>query len=165
MRVERVEPQELLSFARKFLGVPYKMGAKAKLYAKPQGGFCYQVWLVGGPTCLVSKVARIDCSGLVYLVYRAKGIDLPHGSYFQVKSRYTMECSIKEALATPGALLFVYDKKKGRVCHVGISNGEGGACEANGYYRKVVERTAKPGYWTIARQVEGVHYGKRRKVA
>jgi len=162
MSVERVEPQELLSFARKFLGVPYKMGAKAKLYAKPQGGYCYQVWNVGGEERLVSKVSQIDCSGLAYLVFRAKGIDLPHGSYFQVRSRYTRECFPKEALATPGALLFVYDKAKGRVSHVVMSNGKGGVIEANGYYKKVIERRAKPSSYAIARLVEGVHFGKRR---
>jgi len=158
MPQERVEPQELLSFARKFIGVPYKFGAKAKLYKKPQGGYCYQAWLVGGAVRLVSKVLRIDCSGFIYLVYRAKGIELPHGSYFQVRSRYTRPCTVMEALASAGALLFVHDKRKDRIVHVVMSNGEGGIIEANGYYGKVIERKMPTGYCNVARLVQRVNY-------
>ncbi len=146
----------LIDFGRKYLGVRYYFGAKAKLIDKPEGGQCYEVWRVGHGTRRASKVAEIDCSGFTYLVCRAHGIPLPHGSYFQAQAKCTEPIDLEEAYNTAGCLVF-HRNKQGRVDHVAFTVGDGAhTIEANGYYRKVTLRKIKKGDWHFARKIEGV---------
>jgi len=156
-----------IEYGKKFLGVRYRMGAKAQLVKKTNGGFCYRQWDVGkGNEHLVSRPDALDCSGFTFLVYRGApmltnegGIPLPHGSYFQVNSKYTKPCSVGEALATPGALLF-HVNRKGVVDHVEISLGDGkhtiGAVGRPIGKVAIMTRTAS--WFKYGRKVKGVHY-------
>jgi cell wall-associated NlpC family hydrolase len=132
-----VDPVGLVKYATKLTGIPYVFGAKA---GKDD-----------------TDIERIDCSGLTFHVFRHWGILLPHGSYRQAVSRLVKECTVADALRTPGALLFHYSEKKGRVDHVGISDGTGGVIEATPPKSRHVERTPRS-RWQIARLVKGVHY-------
>ena len=72
-------------------------------------------------------VAGIDCSGLVNIVFRVHGIDVPRNA----DDQYLAARSIKGKDLRKGDLVFLADQaKKDRITHVMIYDGEGQLMEA-----------------------------------
>jgi len=132
-----IDPQRILDRAKLYIGARYQFGGEIKPTDKPG-----------------SK--PLDCSELVEAAFRFFGIAMPDGSYNQVNCRVVAACSIAEGLRTPAALLF-HVNSKGRVCHVGISDGKGGVIEATPSKVRHVKKT-DPKRWRYGRRVKGVHY-------
>ncbi|HET6456138.1 MAG TPA: hypothetical protein VFI02_17170 [Armatimonadota bacterium] len=163
----RIAASWILEYGKKFLGVKYRMAAKAKLVNKRAGGFCYRVWDVGKDNeRLVSRPDALDCSGFTFLICRGApmltgeaGILLPHGSYFQVNSKHTKPCTTDEAMKTAGCLL-LHVNSKDQTDHVEMSLGDGkhtiGA--VGGKVGKVAIMTRKASWFKYGRKLEGVHY-------
>ena len=84
--------KNIVNYARTFIGIPYKFGGK-----HPSTG--------------------LDCSGLVWYVYKNFGIALPHGSYNQINVGKSV--SINEL--QPGDLLFYGSRSN--IHHVAIYSG------------------------------------------
>ncbi|MFZ0565909.1 MAG: NlpC/P60 family protein [Chlamydiales bacterium] len=81
---------QLVEDARHFLGAPYLWGGRA--------------------ACSKDNIASVDCSGLINLLYRAQGIEIPRDTYDQyLKSRPT-------PILKPGDLIYL--SKKERASHV-----------------------------------------------
>lgn len=87
-----------------------------------------------------SDPEAFDCSELVRWAAGRVGVDLPDGSWLQYLDlqRRGATVSVEEALRTPGALLFSFDREprpgQGRPggAHVAISLGDGRTIEARG---------------------------------
>ena len=94
--------------ARRYLGVPYKLGG-----ADPRG---------------------FDCSGLTYYVYNRLGLELPRSAAQQAKKGRR----IKPAHLKPGDLVFFSTGKGRNVTHVGIYLGRRKFIHAPGRGRNVV---------------------------
>ncbi len=112
---------EVVSDARKYLGVPYRWGGKT-----PRGGF--------------------DCSGLVYWVFGELGVKLKEGSQGQWAS--DMGTRIRWADIQPGDVLY-FDMPRGTQPapdHVGIYIGQGQMIVAPSS-NKNVEIQTLAGYW------------------
>lgn len=115
------------------------------------------IWLrsqVGKPYVWNSKGPNTwDCSGLVWGAFRLVGIDLPHGSYNQVKKG--RKIPVEKAHA--GCLVFKRSKTTGRVFHVAIVVANGQVCEARGKRFGVVERDFRPSEWSEARKIDALY--------
>ena len=101
---------DIVNFARQFIGNPY-------------------VW---GGTDLVRGA---DCSGFVQSVYAAYGIALPRTADEQAHAGL----SVDQWEVQPGDLLFFWDRKRGKIGHVGIYAGGGTMVEAKGAKYGIVE--------------------------
>ena len=132
-----IDPQRILDRANEYVGAPYRFGAEVKPTDKP-------------------GKKSVDCSELVEAVYKYHGLAMPDGSYNQVNARIVRQCSVAMALSTPAALLF-HVNIRGRVCHVGISDGKGGVIEATPSKVRHIKKT-DPKRWRYGRKVKGVHY-------
>jgi len=132
-----VDPQRILQRAKQYVGTPYKFGGEVKPTDKP-------------------GKKPLDCSELVEAVYRYFGIAMPDGSYNQIKALIVSPCLVPVALSTPAALVF-HINSKGRVNHVGISDGHGGVIEATPARVRHIKKT-DPKRWCYGRKVKGVHY-------
>jgi cell wall-associated NlpC family hydrolase len=86
---------ELVSTARRFLGVPYRWGGEDK------GGF--------------------DCSGLTMVSYRLNGLDLPRNS----RAQFDAGRAVARQSLQPGDLVFFATQGGRRVTHVGLYIGNG----------------------------------------
>lgn len=86
---------ELVSTARRFLGVPYRWGGEDR------HGF--------------------DCSGLTMVSYRLNGLDLPRNS----RSQYRAGQPVARNALQPGDLVFFATRGGRRVTHVGLYIGRG----------------------------------------
>lgn len=82
--------QKLVKEAKQFLGMPYLWGGRS--------------------TLLPGKIASVDCSGLVQLLYRAQGISLPRDAHDQFLWGNPVSHSL------PGDALYL--KKGDRISHV-----------------------------------------------
>jgi hypothetical protein len=105
--------RQILATATEYTGLPYVMGAEADLTGHD--------W----PEAL-------DCSELVQLACTRNGVSLLDGHWLQWKwcaAQGTL-ISVEQAIATPGALLFVYDGTTNG--HVAFSQGDGTTMEARG---------------------------------
>lgn len=87
----------VISLARKFLGVPYMWGGISPKY--------------------------FDCSGLVRFCFMMNGIQLPRDCSQQIKAGTAVPCEL--SCMKPGDLLFFGDPATGRPGHVGIYIGGG----------------------------------------
>jgi cell wall-associated NlpC family hydrolase len=88
--------EQLVSTARRFLGVPYRWGGEDR-----HNGF--------------------DCSGLTMVSYRLNGLKLPRNSRAQFKSgRVVNKKNLQQ-----GDLVFFATKGGTRVTHVGMYVGQG----------------------------------------
>ena len=94
--------RELIRLARLFLGVPYLWGGRSMPF----------------PTS--ATVCGVDCSGLVNLVYRALGKDVPRDAHDQ----WLASCPIRPDELQPGDLVFLSrDEALESINHVMLSLG------------------------------------------
>jgi cell wall-associated NlpC family hydrolase len=82
----------------------------------------------------------IDCSHLVYQVYRASGAAYP--SYLTVAGIKASPNAVRVNQPSPGDLVLFENAR-----HVGIYMGNGYMIDANGYYEKVVWSNLRDSYW------------------
>lgn len=88
------EPHDLISFSKKFLGLPYTWGGRSS--------FGY------------------DCSGFVQMLYAQRGIHLPRDASQQILDRRAVQVKIEQL--TAGDLIF-WGKSEHEIKHVGMSLG------------------------------------------
>ena len=96
---------ELIVYAKKFLGVPYVYGGES--------------------------IKGFDCSGFTKYVFSKIGIDLPHQARRQMEKGVVVS---SRAELFPGDLVFFKTKSPGRVNHVGIYLGENQFIHASSGY-------------------------------
>jgi cell wall-associated NlpC family hydrolase len=115
---ERGSDAQLLTTARRFLGVPY-------------------LW--GGMTA-----HGLDCSGYVGLVYRLHGVEMLRDAYMQYDDPNMVK--VERADLRPGDLVFFGNAKKPG--HVGLYTGEGRFLSATIYQTPTVQESSldEP-YW------------------
>jgi hypothetical protein len=130
---------QILAFAERATGLPYVMGAEADLNSD-------------------DLPPAFDCSELVQWACVRNGIDCPDGHWIQVEwcAHNETLCSIEQAIATPGALLFVYDGTP--VGHVAFSRGDGTTMEARGAAWGCGSWSVENRGWTRAALIPGVDY-------
>ncbi|MGA3173070.1 MAG: NlpC/P60 family protein [Syntrophorhabdales bacterium] len=83
---DRARPGEVVRIARLFLGATYLWGGRSMPMPWPRG-----------------PVMGVDCSGLVNLVFRAVGVDLPRDAHDQWKKT----APVRPPDSVPGDLIFV----------------------------------------------------------
>ena len=93
LKLKKKSINELLSYAKSFVSVPYLWGGKSSL------GF--------------------DCSGLIQTVFKMSGINMPRDTYQQITKKGLLEINYNNA--KPGDLLFFSENKN--VNHVAICIG------------------------------------------
>jgi len=103
-----------------------------------------------------------DCSELVQWVCAQLGVtpEMPDGARYQLAHcrQHGLEIKMRDALTTPGALLFMGDPAH----HVAISQGNGKTIEARGkYWGCGCWAANRPGF-TSACLIPGVDYGNRK---
>lgn len=109
-----VNAADILAIAARATGLPYVLGAEADLTSD-------------------DLPAAFDCSELVqWACHRAGITDCPDGHWIQIEwaARQGLQIGVDDAIATPGALLFVYDGTPAG--HVAFSRGDGYTIEARG---------------------------------
>lgn len=109
-----VPAARILEIAARADGLPYVLGAEADLTSD-------------------EIPAAFDCSELVqWACHRAGVTDCPDGHWIQIEwaTRHGLQISVEQGIATPGALLFVYDGTPAG--HVAFSRGDGLTIEARG---------------------------------
>jgi cell wall-associated NlpC family hydrolase len=102
-----VEGNAVVQEARRFVGVPYRMGGTT----------------AGG----------LDCSGLVVTVYQKFGVAMPRNSHEQANFGKKIDRSDLE----PGDLVFFRTSGNTAVTHVGIYSGDGEFIHASTRSRRV----------------------------
>ncbi len=106
-RTVAVDGRSVLSKAQNYLGTPYRLGG--------------------------TTAKGLDCSGLVYTVYRALGISLPRTS----RAQAGFGASVSRNELIKGDLVFFKTGKGSRVSHVGIYAGSGEFIHASTRSRRV----------------------------
>lgn len=99
--------QEIVHFAKSFLGTPYKYGGATR--------------------------SGVDCSGLVTAVYREFNISLPRSS----KDQSRVGDGVNKSNLEPADLVFFKTSGSGTISHVGIYLGDGKFIHASTSARKV----------------------------
>ncbi len=95
--------QEIVAVARLFLGVPYLWGGRSMPLAWTRG-----------------PLAGVDCSGLMSLVFRANGIDVPRDAHEQ----WVRATRIERKNLRPGDLIFLTRQGDGAIInHVMLFSG------------------------------------------
>jgi len=93
----RITPDEIISTARRYLGVPHCMGGKT--------------------------MKCIDCSGLLAVVFASHGMQLPHNS--EEQARYGTIISGRESLKKGDLVFFIRTYNTSRfITHSGIYTGD-----------------------------------------
>lgn len=95
--------EELITTARRFIGVPYLWGG-------------------------ASSAAGFDCSGLTLAVYQLNGLDLPRIS----QEQFEAGAPVAQGNLEKGDLVFFSTSGTGRISHVGVYDGEGRFIHAPG---------------------------------
>ncbi len=88
----------------------------------------------------------IDCSGLVQVVFKTVGINLPRDASQQVTVGQTVDFL---NLSQPGDLAF-FDNEEGEIIHVGIILGNGEIVHSSGYVK--IDRLDQQGIFSIQEQ-------------
>jgi len=109
---------EIVSTARRFIGVPYSWGGTS-----PQHGF--------------------DCSGLTMAVYELNGLKLPRSS----KDQFTAGTPISRSRLAKGDLVFFTTSQGQKVTHVGIYTGDGQFIHAPGKDKRIRIDSLLNGYF------------------
>lgn len=102
----KFSPENLIAFAKMFLGVPYFWGGKT-----PKG---------------------LDCSGFVQLIYKLYGVRLRRDAWMQYQDSTYISGNPENA--QPGNLLF-FAEDDDRLTHVGIALGDSSFIHARGMVR------------------------------
>ncbi|MGB3860922.1 MAG: NlpC/P60 family protein [Candidatus Aminicenantaceae bacterium] len=109
---------EIVSTARRFIGVPYSWGGTSL-----QQGF--------------------DCSGLTMAVYELNGLKLPRSS----KDQFTAGTPISRSQLAKGDLVFFATSQGQKVTHVGIYTGDGQFIHAPGKDKRIHIDSLLKGYF------------------
>lgn len=116
----------------------------------------------------LARVPSSDCSELVQSACALAGVTVPDGSWLQYQAceRASTVCSVAEAVATRGALLFRFStdpNSPGRPAnaHVAWSLGDGTTVEARSHAMGIGSWPAAGRGWTHAALIPGVGYGPR----
>ncbi|MCS7280981.1 MAG: NlpC/P60 family protein [Desulfobacterota bacterium] len=106
---------------------------------------CKYLWGGRSPSFLPTEksigLTGVDCSGLVNLVFRGVGIDIPRDAHEQ----FMKAKKIKGSELEKGDLIFVSSKERGKIDHVMIYCGDGFIVEASGKEGKVRYLSVKDG--------------------
>lgn len=95
-------------------------------------------------------IEAYDCSGLImYYLQNLKGI---YKNDMSADSLYKKSVKITKEQLQRGNLVFIYNKKKSKMGHVGVYIGDGMTIEAYGRDKGVIELPLSKGEWT--------HYGR-----
>lgn len=113
-----VAGENIVSFAKQYLGFPYVYGGTT-----PGGGF--------------------DCSGFVYYVFNSCGYSISRSCSVQAQSGI----AVSRAQLQPGDILFFNNTSNGSIGHTGIYIGEGRFIHAANPKRGVVTDTINSGYY------------------
>lgn len=113
-----VAGENIVSFAKQYLGYPYVYGGTT-----PGGGF--------------------DCSGFVYYVFNSCGCSISRSCSVQAQSGI----AVSRAQLQPGDILFFNNTSNGSIGHTGIYIGEGRFIHAANPKRGVVTDTINSGYY------------------
>lgn len=113
-----VAGENIVSFAKQYLGYPYVYGGTT-----PGGGF--------------------DCSGFVYYVFNSCGYSISRSCSVQAQSGI----AVSRAQLQPGDILFFNNTSNGSIGHTGIYIGEGRFIHAANPKRGVVTDTINSGYY------------------
>lgn len=114
-----VTPEEIIATARGYLGVPHCMGG--------------------------TTAKCMDCSGLVFRVFAANGIDLPHSA--EEQARFGMIIKDRSSLMPGDLVFFIRTYSTSRVItHSGIWLGDGSFIHASSSQGVTVTRLNDP-YW------------------
>lgn len=98
--------QRIVDCARLFIGVPYYWGGRSMKYG--ESGFCHREKRV--------VLRGVDCSGLVNLIHRVNGIEVPRDTHDQwLKAR-----AVTTEKLRPADLIFLSAEDSDRVNHVMI---------------------------------------------
>lgn len=98
LNVDSINPDSLIFSAQKYLGTPHCMGG--------------------------TSTKCIDCSGLLYAVFKDLGIETPHGS--QEMARYGKIITCADSLERGDLVFFIKSYKTSKVItHSGFYMGEG----------------------------------------
>lgn len=141
-----VTGRDIVDTAMQWQGLPYRLGAEARVHV---GGR-------GAPSAL-------DCSELVELACRLNDVPMPDGTVNQFPwcQRAGTLVPVERAIATPGALLFVWRGPHaggGAGNHVAISRGDGTTIEARSTRHGVGVFPAAGRGWTHGALIPGVDY-------
>lgn len=131
--------RDLVAVALTQAGDPYRLGAEAALHDPDPPAF--------------------DCSELVQWACARVGVDAPDGTVNQFPWRIPI--SVQQAIATPGALLFIWKGPHaggGGGNHVAISQGNGKTIEARSTRHGVGVFDAHGRGWTHGGLVPGLDY-------
>lgn len=79
----------------------------------------------------------VDCSGLVRVVFRRLGLDLPHNAAMLATRGTSVPADT--AQMQPGDLIVFSKQRSTRISHVGIYMGNGTMLHASSYKKRVVE--------------------------
>ncbi len=124
---ERMKPidelrENIVKTAKLVVGMPYVLGGRSAYNKR-----------------MKQQITGIDCSGLVNLVYRVHGIQVPRNAHNQFLFCQTFGMCLQEGSELkPGDVLFFsprlfVDENKGRcITHVALYLGNGQVCEARG---------------------------------
>lgn len=133
-----VDGLRVVGEAMKYIGTPYIYGVEVHPNEKPRA---------------------FDCSEFVEYVCRRLDVKIPDGSgnqYLHCAKHNTL-ITVETAFKTPGALLFMRDRKSKAICHVAISIGDGRTIEARGtkFGTNIFDKRSG---WSDAAKIPGVKY-------
>lgn len=144
---------DLVAFARKFIGRPYRNVQVPKDDPNYAGAFdCAEL-----ASYVVFQVLHILYGCIDNDAQPAKA-DAYTGAWKRDAAAIGRAITVAQALKTPGAFLLRYPPSEGSMGHIAISDGKGGTVEAASTDKGVIAGTAAGRRWDIGVCVPGANY-------